>query len=188
MWRKMQIMIELINDKSFSTAKAILAALWQTNEVGKERLLSHKYVKTLCHNKHKGTYRSCISRLCKNKLIKKDYNDIIGLTELGRRTALFAFIEAEAKFHKKDQKWDGGWRIVFFDIPEHKRKYRDYLRKVLKLIGFNEFQRSIWIYPYPAPSFLKDLMFEYNIKPHVRFITTNLVDDDSDLRKIFGLT
>jgi len=177
----------IIKEKYFSTAKAILAVLWQTNEVGRETLLSHKYVKILCHNKNKATYRSCISRLCKDKLIRKDYNNIIGLTELGRRSALFAFIEAEARFHKKEQKWDGGWRIVFFDIPEHKRKYRDYLRKILKLIGFNEFQKSIWIYPYPVPAFLKDLVFEYNIKPHVRFITTNLIDDDSDLRKTFDL-
>ncbi|MBI2064532.1 MAG: hypothetical protein HYT62_00565 [Candidatus Yanofskybacteria bacterium] len=178
---------KIINGTNFSLAKAVLAVLWQTNEVGREKLFGHKYIKILCHNKHKGTYRSCISRLCGEKLIKKDYNDIIGLTELGRKAALFAFIEAEARFHKKDQKWDGGWRIVFFDIPEHKRKYRDYLRKVLRLVGFNEFQKSIWIYPYPVPSFLKDLMFEYSIKPHVRFITTNLVDNDSDLKRIFGL-
>jgi len=181
------ILMMIVKEKSFSTAKAMLAVLWQTNEIGRDRLLNHKYVKTLCHNKNKGTYRSCISRLCKNKLIRRDYNNIIGLTGSGRGAALFSFIEAEAKFHKKEQKWDGGWRIVFFDIPEHKRKYRDYLRKVLKLVGFNEFQKSIWIYPYPVPAFLKDLIFEYNIKPHVRFITTNLIDNDSDLRKIFDL-
>ena len=77
--------------------------------------------------------------------------------------------------------------MVFFDIPEKKREYRDYLRKILKLVGFHEFQRSIWVYPYPVPAFLKDLMFEKNIKPHVRFITTSYVDDDRDLRIIFGL-
>lgn len=174
--------------KNLSMAKAILAVLWQAKESGKENLLSHKYIKLFCGNKHKNTHRSCISRLNKLKLIKKDYNNIIALTEEGKKRALFAFIEAESFLHSKEgQKWDGGWRMVFFDIPETKRKYRDYLRKVLKLVGFHEFQKSIWIYPYPVPSFLKDLIFEKNIKPHVRFVTTNLIDNDADLRKVFGL-
>lgn len=77
--------------------------------------------------------------------------------------------------------------MLFFDIPEKKRKYRDYLRRVLKLIGFCEFQKSIWIYPYPVPSFLKDLILDKNIKPHVKFVTTKFMDGDEDLRKMFSL-
>jgi DNA-binding transcriptional regulator PaaX len=174
-------------EKNPSTAKAILAALWHLKEAGRADLLKHKYVKLYCSNKNNGTYRSCISRLAKQNLIRKDYNDIIALTELGRRKALTAFIKAELGLHKKDgQHWDGGWRIVFFDMPEEKRRHRDHLRQVLKAIGFREFQRSIWAYPFPVPPFLKELLFEDAIKPHVRFITTNMVDDDSSLRKMFG--
>lgn len=174
--------------KNFSMAKAILAVLWQAPEIGRERLFSHKYIKLLCGNKHRNTYRSCVHRLHRAKLIKKDYNSIISLSEEGEKKALFSFIEAESALHKMGEvKWDGGWRIVFFDIPEKHRRYRDYLRKVLKLVGFKEFQRSIWAYPFPVPGFLKDLMSEDNIKPHIRFITTNSIDDDSDLKKKFGL-
>ena len=174
--------------KSFSMAKAILAVLWQAPEIGKERLLSHRYIKFLCDDKHKNTYRSCIHRLHKAKLITKDYNSIISLTKEGERPALFAFIEAESALHKAGEaRWDGGWRIIFFDIPEKDRKHRDYLRKVLKLVGFKEFQRSIWAYPYPVPNFLKDLISENNIKSHVKFITTSSVSDDSGLRNKFGL-
>ena len=77
--------------------------------------------------------------------------------------------------------------MIVFDVPESKRKHRDYLRKVLKAVGFQEFQKSVWVYPFPVPPFLKQLIFEDDIKPHIRFVTTNLIDDDSDLRKIFGL-
>lgn len=180
---------KLISLKKFSTAKSVLAALWHLKEAGKQDLFNHKYVKLLCQDKHKGTYRSCISRLHSQQIIKKDFNNVIALTEKGRNSALLAFIEAELALHNKGgAKWDGGWRMVFFDIPESKRKYRDYLRKVIKTIGFHEFQKSIWIYPHPVPQFLKDLLFEENIKPHVRFVTTNLIDNDADLRKIFGLS
>lgn len=175
-------------EKNFSMAKAILAVLWQAPEIGKERLFSHRYIRLLCDSKHANTFRSCVHRLHRAGLIKRDYNSIISLTEEGEKRALFAFIEAESALHKAGEaKWDGGWRIVFFDIPEKNRKYRDYLRKVLKLVGFKEFQRSIWAYPYPVPGFLKDLMSEINIKPHIKFITTNSISDEGDLKRKFGL-
>ncbi len=170
-------------------AKAILAVLWQSPEIGKERLFSHRYLEQLCADKHLNTYRSCIHRLERAGFIKKDYNKILALTEEGEKKALFAFIEAESALHKMGEpRWDRGWRIVFFDIPESKRKYRDYFRKVLKLVGFVEFQRSIWAYPYPVPGFLKDLIEDKNIKPHIKLITTNLINDDTDLRAKFDLS
>lgn len=179
---------KVYNQKNISTAKAVLAAMWHLKEAGRDKLFSHKYIRYLCRDKHKNTYRSCIFRLCRSNLLKKDYNNILILTEKGQKQALAACIEAESILYKKDnQRWDGGWRMVFFDIPEERRKYRDYLRKILRLVGFHELQRSVWVYPYPVPGFLKDLMFEKNIKPHVRFITTNHVDNDKDLRIIFGL-
>ena len=174
--------------KNFSMTKAILAVLRQSPQIGKERLFSHKYIQLLCGNKHANTYRSCIHRLNKAKLVKKDYNSIISLTEKGDKKALFAFIEAELALYKAgEDEWDGGWRIIFFDIPENKRKYRDYLRKVLKLVGFLEFQRSIWIYPHPVPQFLKDLIFEKDIKTYIRFITAASIGNDSDLKEKFGM-
>lgn len=179
---------ELEKKKSFSMAKAILAVLWQAPEIGRERLLNHRYMRILCDNKHANTLRSCIHRLNKAKLIKKDFNSIIALTEEGERQARLAFIEAESALHQaREPKWDGGWRIVFFDIPEKDRKHRDYLRKVIKLVGFKEFQRSIWVYPYPVPGFLKELMLEKNVKPYIKFITTDSISNDEDLRRKFNL-
>jgi len=169
-------------------AKAILAVLWKAPEIGKERLFSHRYMRILCGKKHPNTFRSCVHRLHKAKWVKKDYNSIISLTEEGEKQALFAFIQAESALNKMgENKWDGGWRMVFFDIPEKDRKYRDYLRKVLKVVGFKEFQRSIWIYPYPVPGFLKDLITESSVKPYIRFITTSSIDNDGDLRQKFSL-
>lgn len=174
--------------KSFSMARAILAVLWQAPEIGRERLLNHRYIRNLCDNKHANTFRSCIHRLHRANLIKKDYNSIISITEKGETHARLAFIEAESALHKTEEpRWDGGWRIVFFNIPEKDRKHRDYLRKVIKLVGFKEFQRSIWVYPYPVPGFLKELMLEEHIRPYIKFITTNSISNDLDLRKKFNL-
>src|SRR3990167_1742090 len=48
------------------------------------------------------------------------------------------------------KRWDGKWRIVLFDIPEPKKKIRDSLRRKLKALGFLEFQKSVFIYPFPC--------------------------------------
>ena len=182
---------KILSKNSFSMAKSILAVLWHLKETGRDNLFSHRYIKLLCKDKNKGTYRSCISRLCSQNLIRKDYNNIIALTENGRGYALPAFIEAELWLYNlggnKNRKWDRSWRIILFDIPEHNRKHRDYLRKIIKCVGFHELQKSTWIYPFPVPPFLKQLLLEDNIKKHVRLITTRFIDNDMDLRKNFNL-
>ncbi len=110
------------------------------------------------------------------------------MTSKGKKEAFLAFINNEVSMFKlAPQAWDRNWRIIFFDIPEKKRKHRDYLRFIIRTIGFKEFQKSIWIYPYPVPSFLKDLLFEENIKQYTRLITTKEIEYDKDLRKKFSL-
>ena len=74
-----------------------------------------------------------------------------------------------------------------FDIPEKNRRYRDFFRAVLKTIGFREFQQSVWIYPHPIPKFLNEVLWDDNMKRHVRFITTEQIEYDKDLRKLFRL-
>jgi hypothetical protein len=58
---------------------------------------------------------------------------------------------------------------------------------MLKTIGFKEFQKSIWIYPYKVPEFLKEILWEENIKHYTRMITTEDIEYDEDLKKLFHL-
>lgn len=45
----------------------------------------------------------------------------------------------------ENEKWDGKYRIVIFDIPEQKRLIRDLFRRNLKKWGFKHLQKSVWI-------------------------------------------
>jgi DNA-binding transcriptional regulator PaaX len=48
--------------------------------------------------------------------------------------------------------------IVIFDIPEHERRKRVWLRSVLKNLGFKMVQKSVWIGHCQIPEiFLKDI-------------------------------
>lgn len=177
-------------ENNFSVAKVILASLWELEEASLSSIINHPHAHVFCRHKNKNTYHTSIKRLLEAGLIqyKTGKRNILHLTKKGQREALFAHVGAWAKSHTKtNQGWDGGWRIVFFDIPEQKRKFRDYLRTVLKSIGFMEFQKSVWVYPFAAPLFLKDLLSEENIKQHTRFITTTKIDYDQDLRAMFKL-
>ena len=58
---------------------------------------------------------------------------------------------------------------------------------MLKVMGFKEFQKSIWVYPYKVPEFLKEILWEENIKHYTRLITTDSIEYDKDLRNLFKL-
>jgi len=70
------------------------------------------------------------------------------LTEKGEQWALHFNIE-EMKIKKQDA-WDGKWRVVLYDVPEKRKKAREALRKKLKELGFYEFQKSIFLHPFPC--------------------------------------
>lgn len=137
------------------------------------------------------SYYTSISRLKKRELIKKK-GDIYYLTDKGEKESFLCRLkELRSNYvskNNKNQKWDKKWRIVFFDIPEKKRRYRDELRLLLKAVGFKKFQKSTWVYPYKVPDFLKEILFEENIKHYARLITTLSIEYDADIRKKFHLT
>ena len=60
--------------------------------------------------------------------------------------------------------------MVFFDIPEQKRKARDAFRGMLKVLSFEQLQKSIWVTPYNVLKEVKGLLNEYNIKQYVKLL------------------
>ncbi len=145
-----------------------------------------KYGYSHLHKNH-SVYNLATTRLAEKGWIKKD-KDIYYLTSKGEKEAFFCYLKENKPFtNRRGYKWDKKWRIIFFDVPEKKRRYRDELRSMLKMIGFKEFQKSIWIYPYKVPEFLKEVLWEENIKHYTRLITTDSIEYDEDLKKLFRL-
>ncbi|PIQ69388.1 MAG: CRISPR-associated endonuclease Cas2 [Candidatus Tagabacteria bacterium CG_4_10_14_0_2_um_filter_40_13] len=87
---------------------------------------------------------------------------------------------------RKAKTWDKKWRIVLFDIPESKRKIRDALRKKLKNLGFLEFQKSVFIYPYPARDEINFIINYFNIEDNVYYLEAP-ISPDYNFRKHFNL-
>lgn len=77
---------------------------------------------------------------------------------------------------------DNKLKIIAYDIPEREKKKREWLREVLRMLGFRMLQRSLWIGKNKVPErFLKDLrekniinyvdIFEISQKGTIREIT-----------------
>ena len=65
--------------------------------------------------------------------------------------------------------------IVTFDIPEKKRKYRDWLRMELVGFGFEQIQKSVWFGPSLPKSFL-EYIEEIKILDYIRFFKVSEKD------------
>jgi len=100
----------------------------------------------------------------------------ISLTALGRRRHL-AYKLYHLKLSSK-KRWDKKWRIVLFDIPEAQRKIRDALRKKLKELGFLEFQKSVFIFPYPCEDEINFVINFFGLSDHVYYLEAPIAPDD----------
>ncbi|MCL5435661.1 MAG: hypothetical protein M1275_01105 [Patescibacteria group bacterium] len=85
------------------------------------------------------------------------------------------------------QNWDGRWRLVSFDIPEAQKTARHLFSRKLKKLGFYNFQRSLFLIPYPCEKELAILTNSFKIAPHVHIFTADHFANDKKLRKIFGV-
>lgn len=68
----------------------------------------------------------------------------------------FELLHLRLAEHMREQRtkpWDRTWRVMIFDVKEEMKKYRDFLRRLLKNNGFQMWQFSVWVSKYnPEPA------------------------------------
>ena len=106
------------------------------------------------------------------------------ITEAGRKQILLFKLE---ELRPKKGKWDGKWRMVFFDVEEKKRKKRDDLRRYLERLGFWQMQKSVWVCPYNCEDEVKYLREVLEVPHEVKLGVLEKVENDRELKEIFGL-
>ena len=115
----------------------------------------------------------------------KDGKTIIRITRKGE-TKLRAF-DIELMEIEKPRKWDRKWRLVMFDIPMKFTKRREALRYHLKELGFFQFQKSAWIFPYPCEDEITFIADFHGIGKYVETLTIESILRGEKLKKHFGL-
>ncbi|MDO8522934.1 MAG: CRISPR-associated endonuclease Cas2 [bacterium] len=132
---------------------------------------------------------SAIKNLYKSKLIDaKDNHDgstILILTSRGKSKALTYKID-EIKI-QPTKRWDNKWRVVLFDIPESRKRARDALSLKLKQAGFYKLQKSVFVSPFECSKEIDFIIEFFSLRPYVRIIIANHIDNEFHLKRIFGI-
>ena len=88
---------------------------------------------------------------------------------------------------KKPIVWDKRWRIVIYDIPISKNNARDSLRRKLNELGFKEWQKSIFIHPYPCRNEIEFIIEFFDIRPYVRYAELINPTNEAELKLHFNI-
>jgi len=120
------------------------------------------------------TLRVTLSKLKKKGLIKND-NHHWQLTPIGLKKFKSHYLYRQHSFSplttKTKQKM-----IIAFDIPEEKRRGRNWLRIELVGLGFKMLQKSVWLGPAPLPEEFISHLKIMEILPHLKFFEVQEAD------------
>ena len=116
----------------------------------------------------KSALAAALKRLRENGLVEVDHDSgklVVKLTNLGK--------DALGDVAGQDEKWDGYWRIVIFDIPEKHYVVRNLFRRKLKEWGFKKWQQSVWVTKNNITSKLRFLIRKLGIDSWVSVVESN---------------
>lgn len=101
---------------------------------------------------------------------------ILCLTAKGKFEILYSKFLERIQIESQN-KWDGKWRLVIFDIPETHRKSRNILRRILKA-GFVFVQKSALITPFNIGVALKEILQYLNLSFYVEYFEVTEFDKE----------
>ena len=109
---------------------------------------------------------------------------VVKITVKGRQQILKYDL---AKMSPPKTKWDGKWRLVFFDIAEIDRKKRDDLRMYLRNLGMELMQESVFVSPFNVFDQVRYVREVLEIPNRVKLAESFWVENQDELRQIFGV-
>lgn len=77
-------------------------------------------------------------------------------------------------FKRMNQKWDGRFRLVTYDIPSDEANSRQRIRQILKNLGFKLLQQSVWISPFQVKAELEEFLEKADLSDHVWVLDISL--------------
>lgn len=132
-------------------------------------------------NVNRNTLKTNLYRLQKQGLITKvPKQKVFVLTEEGKKIML----EVENRLAIFQRPWDGKLRLVFFDIPEKKKLWRNWLRNELVALRFQKIQESVYAGKYPLPKSFYEEISQQGINEYILVITAGEIDKRESILKL----
>lgn len=166
--------------------KDVLKAIGQVSLIAAASMVSPNLLQILKPKSRQKKYyfKKTIEKLVDNKIIYL-FGEEIRLTPRGQQ--LLARVEAEEIVIPKGQNWDGVWHLVCYDIPEKRKKERNYFQKKLLESGFWAVQDSLWVYHWNCKEEIAVISQNLGISPFVAYLNTDYLPGQTKLTKRFGL-
>ncbi|MDP3727411.1 MAG: hypothetical protein Q8R35_02090 [bacterium] len=145
----------------------------------------HPYYHAFCAHARPKSFYNALRRLERKNFVGR--RDRSGREEwhlTGAGEKLVHRIKVKLSYNKQ-QRWDGKWRLVIFDVPERIRDRRNLIRKELSTLGFYQLQKSVWVTPYPLPEKFLEIITELSLGRYFRIIGADAIRDDRDIRAFF---
>jgi CRISPR-associated endonuclease Cas2 len=77
--------------------------------------------------------------------------------------------------------------LVSYDIPDSKKKERDWFAKTLKDLGFERIQESLWVYPFECDQEIAVIAQNLGISPHVATMMAKKIPREEKMKEEFNL-
>jgi DNA-binding PadR family transcriptional regulator len=132
--------------------------------------------------------RRTLQKLESQKFIEVSEKNGVGkviLTENGRKKLMEMSVN-DISIHKP-VRWDGKWRMVFYDVTKDRNSVRDRFRSYLKAAGFYLWQKSVYLHAYPCEKEIEFLRNFLGIAGEVRLVVANKIENDQPFRDYFGV-
>jgi len=154
----------------------------------KEIVESLKKIRNL--NVEETKVRKSLEKLESKEIIdleEKGGNIFVKLKDKNNLTIIKYSTKALLNFKRKTKKWNKRWFLVFFDVPETQKNKRDYLRRFLVYIGFYQYQKSIYIFPYECENEIKLIKKIVEGAKYIKYIIAEKIEDEKLVKQYFKL-
>lgn len=111
--------------------------------------------------------------------------DEIKLTRRGKE--LLKLIEISKIQIDRPKQWDRVWYLVSYDIPDIKKRQRDWFRETLKRMEFEQIQESLWVHPFECAQEIAVISQNLGISLFVVVMTAKTIPQEEKVKSIFGL-
>jgi DNA-binding transcriptional regulator PaaX len=81
--------------------------------------------------------------------------------------------------------WDKKWRLIMLDVPEDKKQARRAINLALKRLGCVQYQKSVFITPFPCGKEIDFVGESFGVRNHIRVIVATKIENPEPLRKVF---
>ncbi len=87
----------------------------------------------------------------------------------------------------KPASWNGTWYMVTFEIPDSQKVTRNYLTSQLKLQGFVNYTKGLWLYPFDPTTYIKGLRKLLGLQKEIKVIAVKDFDGSESYKNQFAL-